>query len=128
MLNNLENPLATILIIDDEPSVRLAIRKVLERDHHDVIEAADGHEGIDCFHDFPLDLVITDILMPEVYGLEVIRTIRKENPTLPILTITAYAPARLTLAKELGSDYTLKKPFSIDELLQIVNKALNSNT
>jgi len=117
--------LATILIIDDEPSVRLAIRKILERGNHTVIEAADGNEGINCFRAHTLDLVITDVLMPEVYGLEVIRTIRRENATLPILTITAYDPARLTLAKELGSNFTLKKPFRIDQLRRIVNRALN---
>ena len=116
--------MATILIIDDEPSVRLAIRKILERENHTVIEATDGNEGITCFRAHTLDLVITDVLMPEVYGLEVIRTIRRENTTLPILTLTAYDPARLTLAKELGSNFTLKKPFGIDQFRRIVNQAL----
>ena len=121
--------MATILIIDDEPSVRLAIRKILERENHTVIEAEDGKKGIHCFRTHhPLDLVITDVLMPEVYGLEVIRTIRRENANLPILTITAYDPARLTLAKELGSDFTLKKPFGIDELRQIIEQALTKET
>jgi len=64
---------------------------------------------IEPFRAHTLDLAITDVLMPEVYGLEVIRTIRRENATLPILAITAYDPARLTLAKELGSNFTLKK-------------------
>jgi len=116
---------ATILIIDDEPSVRLAIRKVLEREEHTAIEASDGKKGINLFRSENPDLVITDILMPEVYGLEVIRTIRRENSTLPIVAITAYTSSRLTLAKELGSNFILKKPFSIDDLRHIINKALN---
>ena len=53
--------MATILIIDDEPSVRLAIRKILEREDHTVLEAADGTEGIDSFRRHSPDLVITEI-------------------------------------------------------------------
>lgn len=114
-----------ILLIDDDPSVRRVIRRLLESDGYQVLDAADGEIGLEMYRQEPVDLVITDVVMPNVYGLEVIRQLRRESSEVRIIAITGYAPSRLTLARELGADLTLTKPVEMADLLKAVQKALN---
>ena len=117
-----------ILIIDDDEAIRLVVREGLEAAGHTVTESPDGDEGLTAFNDRSPDLVITDIMMPRTYGLQVIRTLRKQTPPVPIIAITGYQPSRLSMAEDLGANVTLQKPFSIADLVVTVAQLTNEAT
>ncbi len=105
-----------ILVIDDEEPVRTMLCQFLESLEHEVVQASDGAEGVRLFREEPADLVITDIMVPGKYGLEVTREIRRDYPDVKVIVLTGYHPGRLSLARELGASYTFKKPVSLQEL------------
>ena len=80
--------MARILVIDDEPYILLMLKKMLEKDGHEVDMALNGMEGIKLFEKNRFDLLITDIIMPEKEGLEIIMELKKENPGLKIIAIS----------------------------------------
>ena len=122
--------MARILIIVDEQEVRDGLRTMLERAGHGVIEALNGREGVDLYGQIPADLVILDLHIPEMDGLEVTTKLRAEYPDARIITITAlrqrhdYDFSRAAAA--MGADRTLEKPFSTDEMLKAVEELLMS--
>ena len=118
--------MARILVIDDEPQVRRLIRQMLSRAGHEVAEAADGAEGLESIRVQAPDVIITDILMPNKEGIETIREVRREVPTLPILVISGNAGSTLymEMAKMLGAHASLAKPFRSAELLRAVDELL----
>jgi len=117
-----------ILIIDDEPQIRLMLKKMLEREGFDIIVASDGKEGMKLFEKDPVDLVITDIIMPEKEGIEVILALRKGYPDVPIIAMSGGGrnppDGYLKMAKLSGVQATFEKPFKKEELLNAVKKAL----
>ncbi|MBI5549567.1 MAG: response regulator [Deltaproteobacteria bacterium] len=120
--------MACVLIIDDEPSLRFAVRRVLERAGHTTVEAGDGGEGLKVLGLQPVDVVITDIIMPNVEGIELIRNLHRSRPELPVVAMSGggrLSPeGYLKLAKTFGASQVLKKPFEADELLAAVNATL----
>jgi CheY-like chemotaxis protein len=104
----------TILVIDDDDQFRLMLRRVLEKEGYDVFEATNGKEGINAFRRLQTDLVITDIIMPEVEGVETILNLRKEFPDVKIAAISGggrNAPdGYLVMAKKLGAEFVMEKP------------------
>lgn len=120
--------MALILIIDDDATVRATVRKILERAGHEVRDAGDGDRGLTIFREEDVDLVITDIIMPEKEGIETIQELRETDPDLPILAISGGGRADpsepLTDARLLGADETLAKPFDVDELRKTVERLL----
>ncbi len=114
-----------ILIIEDAEGARNSIRRTLEVSGYEVVTANDGKEGLAIINSDPPDLIITDIVMPEVDGLQIIRSIARRKPDLPIIAITAYVGTHfMTVAKQFGARYGLYKPFDPDELLAVVQDAL----
>jgi DNA-binding response OmpR family regulator len=120
--------MARILVIDDDDDVRRAIRRHLESDGHEVVEAPHGKAGMKLFRDRPTDLVVTDLFMPEQEGLETIRELRRSFENPKILVVTGAAPggafdfrAQATL---LGAGAALSKPFTREELLTAVHALL----
>jgi len=117
-----------ILIIDDDEQIRILLRQVMEWAGHEVIEAADGREGMHQQRMQEADLVITDLIMPEQEGLETITLLKKEYPLVKIIAISgggrigpdAYLPA----AQELGADRVFSKPFDVRELATTVKELL----
>lgn len=115
-----------ILIIDDDEQIRILLRQVMEWGGHEVIEAADGREGMLLQRKQQADLVITDLIMPEQEGLETITLLKKEYPLVKIIAISgggrigpdAYLPA----AQELGADRVFSKPFDVRELATTVRE------
>lgn len=120
--------MAHILIIDDDPPTRRMLRQALEREGYGVIEACDGHEGLQYYRAAPTDLIITDILMPNKEGLETIMELRQDFPRARIIAISGGTKLGrlnfLAMAQKLGAQYTLQKPFSVQEMLEIIQKAL----
>jgi DNA-binding NtrC family response regulator len=120
--------MATILVIDDEAQVRATMRRVLERYGYAVAEAANGREALKAIASTSCDLVITDINMPEMDGIEVIMALSERQPGLPIIAISGGGrlPKDLLLASAdmLGAVTTLAKPFDIPDLIGSVERAL----
>lgn len=117
-----------VLLIDDEDQLRRMLRQVLEQEGYEVIEARDGAEGIKNFCTSPVDLLITDILMPEREGLELIRELRREYPSLKIIAISGGGQMGkfnfLDVAKIFGAQRIFQKPFPLQEFLQGVREVL----
>ncbi len=113
-----------ILIIDDETSVRILLKKMLEKEDYEVFEAQDGNKGMDLYKKFNPDLIITDLVMPEKEGLETIRELRKENSEIVIFAISGggriIPDTYLNLAEKLGANRTFSKPFDTDEMLSAI--------
>lgn len=118
-----------ILVIDDEAPVRDMMRQTLERAGYEVVEAGDGRRGMAQLRQQPVDLVITDILMPEQEGIETIRMLRKEFPQMKILAISGGGKKGnldvLPIARTFGAHYTLAKPFERQELLDAVSALIS---
>ena len=121
--------MSRILIIDDEELVRYALRAVLESADHDVIEAENGMKGIELCNAHPVDLVITDIIMPEKEGVETIIELRRAFPDVKIIAISgggrSGGVSYLKLAQGFGADQIMPKPFGMDEMLSTVQRVLN---
>lgn len=117
--------MALILVIDDEQALRDIIRQILEGVGHRVIEARHGGEGLLKFQQQAPALVISDIIMPEQNGVEMVARLRAERPDVPIIAISGGGRARmldlLDVAKDAGATMTLTKPFRKDELLAAVD-------
>jgi CheY-like chemotaxis protein len=117
-----------ILVVDDDPAVRVAILRALERKGHEVRLAATGLEGARLWRDAPADLVVLDIHMPEMDGIELLVQLRSLNPTVPILMVSGGSQTHrydlLRDARLLGATAELKKPFSLSELYAVVERLL----
>lgn len=115
------NPMALILLIDDDSLVRETLRRVLERADHVVIEAANGSKGLAVLDTQRPDIVVTDLLMPEKEGIETIFEIRKRYSDLKIIAITGGGRAKnmdfLDMARKAGANTALAKPFPPQALL-----------
>jgi DNA-binding response OmpR family regulator len=106
----------TILLVDDEPTLRETLVEVLDADGFHVVAAADGREALARFRDSKPDLVVLDLMLPELSGIEVCRIIRAESP-VPILMLTAKSSeVDKVVGLELGADDYVTKPFSVREL------------
>ncbi len=121
--------MAKILVIDDEEQLRDLLKQMLSRDGHDVTTAFDGVEGIRVFNEFKPDLVITDIIMPNKDGIEVITELLSKNPKIAIIAISGgrraiTAEFNLESAELLGVKGILSKPFTREQLREAVKHAL----
>lgn len=121
--------MARVLIIDDEEQLRDLLKQMLTRDGHTVQTAFDGVEGIRVFKQFNPDLVITDIIMPNKDGIEVITELLRANPNTRIVAISGgrraiTAEFNLESAELLGVKGILSKPFTRHQLLEVVQSAL----
>jgi CheY-like chemotaxis protein len=119
---------ARILVIDDNPEVLRALHKVLSAEGHAVADAPGSDEGIALHRADPFDLILTDIVMPGREGISTIIALRNEYPNLKIIAMSGggdFEPyGYLDIARRVGADRTLPKPFSREELIEAVNDAL----
>src|SRR6266849_6582676 len=116
----------TILIIDDEEPIRALLRFALEAAGYEVTEAANGRQGLDLYRQRPTDLVITDMLMPELNGLDLLLDLTREFLDAKVIAISGVGEENnlLDVAKLLGACQTFQKPFSVPQLLDAVRYEL----
>ena len=118
---------AKILVIDDERIVIDSITKILKEEHIDVEATLSGRQGVDMALQKAYDLVLTDLRMPDIGGMRVLRDIKRARPGLPVVMITGYASVPSAVqAVKLGAVEILEKPFSPDGLVAVVRKALST--
>jgi len=113
-----------ILLVDDEESIRTLLAFPLRKDGYEVVAAIDGQEALDRFRETAFDLVVLDVMMPAVDGLEVCRRLRARS-TVPIIMLTAKTEeVDKIVGLELGADDYITKPFSVREFRSRVKAAL----
>lgn len=113
-----------VLVVDDEPQITRVLRRSLVAHQYDVRTAADGASALDTFHDFHPNLVITDLQMPEMSGLELCREIRKISE-VPIIVLSVKGEERQKVAAlDAGADDYVTKPFGMNELVARVRATL----
>jgi two-component system, response regulator, stage 0 sporulation protein F len=118
--------MATILVIDDEESIRTLLKDVLEKAGHRVIQASDGREGLEAYQKNKVDLVMMDILMPDTDGLEATLQLTREYLDAKIIAMTGAQGDKnfLDVAKLFGARRVFEKPFDLAKLVQAVNEEL----
>lgn len=118
-----------ILVVDDEELARFTIREILEAQGHEVDEAENGRIGVEKQKATPFDLIITDIIMPEKEGVEMIIDLRELYPDLKIIAISGGGRTRnldfLKLSERFGAGKILAKPFTEGQLLGAINELMS---
>jgi len=118
--------MALILVVEDEAILRPLIEEMLNQGGYGVVTVGSGKEAINLCQEQPVDLVITDLGLPDMDGLEVIRSLRGSHPDLPIVAMSGtVGGTSLARASQLGAIAALQKPFDYGELLAVVGKILN---
>ncbi|HYE16344.1 MAG TPA: response regulator, partial [Pyrinomonadaceae bacterium] len=117
--------MANILIVDDEPGMRQLLSLVFGRSGHSVRAAEGGAKAIEMLRREPADLIVSDVKMPDMTGIELLRKAREFLPDAAVIMMTAFATVETAReAFKLGADDFIQKPFDVDELKLIVEKAL----
>lgn len=116
--------MARVLIVDDDAMVRDSFAVVLQGAGHEIAVAADGRKGLDLHAREPFDLIVTDIVMPEMEGIEMIRRLKRDSPDVAVIAISGGARLEpsyhLNVARALGADETLAKPIKPRDLVAAV--------
>ena len=117
--------MANVLIVDDEQSYRQLLSLVFESDGHTIRTAMNGREALALLQDGPVDVIISDVKMPDMDGIELLRAVRETQPDLGVVLMTAFASVETAReAFKLGADDFIQKPFDVEELKLIVKKTL----
>jgi CheY-like chemotaxis protein len=118
--------MATILVIDDQKPIRVLLRAALEGDVHEVLEAVNGRLGLALYRERPADLIITDIAMPEMNGLELILELTRSFSHVKVIAMSGSreSDGELHAAKLSGARQTFQKPIDIRALLDAVRYEL----
>jgi len=115
----------TILVVDDEPNYLIVLSELLKEDGFEVITAQKGEDGLKIVQDTDLDLVITDMRMPGMDGLELLKAVKSYNKDLPVIMITAFGEVeKAVVAMKAGAYNYLAKPFNNEELLLNIRKGI----
>lgn len=119
--------MSSILVIDDKDSMRKMVAQTLNEEGYNVSMAANGPEGLNLVKDKQFDLVITDLKMPDVDGLEVLSNVKEINEETAVIVMTAYGTIETAVdAMKKGAEDFLTKPFDSDHMLLLVERALKS--
>ena len=122
-----ENNKSKILLVDDEPNIRNLLRELLGRDEYHIDACANGQEAIEHAEVTRYDMVITDLKMPGISGVELIRAIKQNSPETVAVLITGYATVETAIeALRHGADDYVTKPFNIEELRKVVHRGIES--
>ena len=123
--------MAKILVVDDETPIRTLVSKIVMKDGHEVLEAENGVDACKSFQGNDIDLIITDLVMPEQNGIEMIIEIKKTHPNVKVIAISGGSGFSgqidlLSVAKLLGAKHIIKKPFTVDQIRDAVNDMLEN--
>jgi DNA-binding NtrC family response regulator len=114
-----------VLVIDDEQIVLDSVSQILIDENYEVDVSLSGREGLDWAIERPYDIVLTDIRMPDIGGMRVLRDIKRIKSSLPVVIITGYATTKSAVqAMKLGAADYIEKPFEPEQLLEAVSRAL----
>ncbi|GMW03136.1 MAG: hypothetical protein AMXMBFR84_42710 [Candidatus Hydrogenedentota bacterium] len=116
--------MSRIVLIDDEPVLRLTFRHILERDGHEVWDAEDGRIGVDICRAKVPDLVITDVMMPGQAGLQTVQILKREYPEMPVIVMTGGAIPKISGLGANDCAYVMK-PVNGPELIKLVHSMLS---
>lgn len=112
-----------ILVVDDEENARIALSKILAREGYDVASAGNGLEALNYLRSRDVELIITDINMPEMNGMSFLRELNRSHPQSNVIMITAYGEVESYIeAMSLGAFEYINKPVKIDELKKVIGK------
>jgi DNA-binding NtrC family response regulator len=115
-----------VLVIDDEQIVLDSIRKILKNEDCEIDVSLSGREGLDLALNRHYDVVLTDIRMPDIGGMRVLRDIKRAKPSLPVVMITGYATVQSAVqAMHLGAMEYIEKPFTPEKIVEVVNTAVH---
>ena len=121
--------MASILLLEDEDNLRAMLVEILHAAGHQVVADRDGRRVQEVLRLAPVDLVITDVVMPNCDGIETILGLRKSHPRIPVIAISGdvsrHAPLYLNIAEKLGAVRTLQKPFGVEVFLGMVREVLD---
>jgi len=122
--------MARIIVIDDQEPIRRIVRRALENDGHTVLDASDGEAGMALLEREPADVVITDIFMPGMDGIQTLREIRKRFPAIKVIAISGGDSSGLLDlrhdAELLGAMKSLQKPFNARDIVELVRSVLGA--
>lgn len=114
-----------ILIIDDQMGIRMLLTELLRREGYETYQAANGKEAIALLAANAFHLILLDMKIPGMNGIEILREIRQREPGVPVMMMTAYGELEMVEeAKKLGVVHYFAKPFDVEEIRREVNKAL----
>jgi DNA-binding NtrC family response regulator len=114
-----------VLIIDDDRSIAAALKIILEDNGYEAVVAMNAHQGIEQASLRQFDLIITDVQLPDLSGLDVLKILRKKTPDMPVIIITAQStPEVVTQAMARGAFQLLPKPFLPSEILDLARMAV----
>ena len=116
--------MANILLVEDDTAVRSVVLRYLKSQGHRVVEAENGIEGLTRLKAQTVDLVVTDVDMPEMHGIELIQSVREEKPEVSIVVITAVHESINVLEHALGIRHLLLKPFDLKDLSNALHQVL----
>jgi two-component system, NtrC family, nitrogen regulation response regulator NtrX len=117
--------MSKILIIDDEPGIRTVLSDIIRDENHEVLTAGDGFEGLAILKAESVDLVILDVWLPNMGGIDVLKEIKKEYPNLEVIMISGHANIDIAVkAVKLGAYDFLEKPLSLDKIINLIKNAL----
>ncbi len=120
-------PLARVLVVDDDAGVRYTLREILSSEGLSVDEASDGAAALQRFESAPVPLVITDLRMPRMDGMELLRQLTARSPAPRVVMVTAHGSERQAVeAMKAGAFDYFRKPFDVDELLAVVRRAVEA--
>lgn len=115
-----------ILLVDDDKSIRVTLGQALEASGFEVVAAVDGEHALDKFHGDVFDLVLMDMKMPGIDGMEVLRHLKNERPAQPVIMMTGFGTVETAVeALKLGAVDYIQKPFGPDEVRAIVRRVLD---
>ena len=121
----------TILIIEDYEEIRTSLRDILTIEGYKVLEASDGAKGLAICRDNPVDVIVTDILMPNKEGIETIFELRRDYPNIKIIAISGggciSSKDCLAMAKRVGASHAFQKPLKINEIINAVQQLCQEN-
>jgi len=125
---DMEQPAKTVLIVDDELEIREFLRFIFEREGYAVLEAADGCQGLEQCRNSGVDVLVTDLVMPEKEGIETIIGALELNPKLKVIAMSGVinGDTYLEIAVSLGAHATLRKPFSRAQVLAALSRVTAS--